>query len=114
MNGVHLVLAWIILSSDSIILPTYGGVLQDSTTLWTDFYFIDHLQFASSMNRTSWLQGKDVYVRDITVQPHWVHTCQHGVTQACYFSALFLHASAHDGWDALHIWRNLWENDNYM
>jgi len=47
MKGVHLILVWTILSSDSIILPKCDGVIQDSTTLWIGFYFVDHVQFAS-------------------------------------------------------------------
>lgn len=47
MKGVHLILAWTILSSDSIILPQCDGVIQDSTTFLIGFYFVHHVQFAS-------------------------------------------------------------------
>lgn len=56
---------------------------------------------------------KDVYVTNITVEPHWVHKCQHGGTLVCYFDTLSLHAPAQGRQDDLHIWMYIGENDNY-
>jgi len=57
---------------------------------------------------------KDVNVTNVTVQPNWVHKCQHGVTLVCYFSALSLHAPAQGRQDDLHIRIYHGENDNHM
>lgn len=55
IKGWRLILAWTVFSSDSTILPKCDGVIQDCTTLWIGFYFVDHVQFASYKTASSFL-----------------------------------------------------------